>query len=680
MTTKIVPTICANCLTTCGINAHVEDGKLVKITPLEGHVYNKLCVKAQAIPDMVYAEDRLTHPLKKVNGDWKQISLNEALDTIADKLNEIKEKHGAKAVTINCQFGFYAHSRAASRFTSAYGTPNYISGSTGCMAGSAIGPGITISNHPILLGESYKDTRCIIVWGTNPYHSDLQKALRIKSAREKGAKLIVIDPRRIRLAKDADVHVQIRPGTDCALALGMMNVIIGEELYDKEFVKDWTVGFDELREHVKKYTPEAVEKITWVPAETIKEIARTYATSKPAVLSISWSVEHCTSGLQYCRAITILSAITGNLDVDGGNTYCPGFRMKRMKVKGGPPLTEAIGGDKWPLFAKFIGEDQGLALPSAILDEKPYPIKAVIIQGSNPCMSFPNSKRVREAFSKLDFLVVHDLYMTETAKLADIVIPAVFAYEQDIMLDYTNHFTPCLFMGRKAIDPPQECISDWKFWAELGRRTGSAEYFPWQEDQEFLAELLDTTDISINDLMEHPTGIWHHDPDARQQYLKEGFATPSGKLEIFSQTLQDLGYDPLPTFTEPGESLVSRPDLAEKYPFIMLNGTREEVFTNSMHHNIPKLMKRMPEPLIEINSASAKERGIANGDMVLIESPTGSIKMKAKVTDDIHPKVVSIPKGWTEANASFLISEGDRDPSTGYCGFRTQLCQISKAN
>lgn len=678
--TKVVPSICSNCMTQCGISAHVEDGKVVKVTPLRGHPFSTLCIKGQAIPDMIYAKDRITHPLKRVNGDWKKISADEAFDIIAGKLNETKEKYGDKALAMYVGLGFHAHSRFASRFASVYGTPNYSSGTSNCAGACMVGQGVTLDRHGIMLREDFEASHCVIVWGTNLHHSDLQRASRIEAAKKKGAKLIVIDPRRTRLAKEADIYTQIRPGTDCALALGLLNVIIAEELYDKDFVKDWTVGFDELREHVKQYTPEAVEEISWVPAKTIKEIARMYATNKPAAIAQYWSLEHCASGVQHQRAVAILMAITGNLNVDGGNIYYPMFRMKRMKTEGGPSLSTAVGGIRWPLFVRVIGEDQGLALPDAIIDGEPYPIKVLICQSGNPGTSFPNTRRVQEALEKLDFLVVHDYYLTETAKFADIFLPAVFPTEQEVLFDYSLQGAPWLFLARKAVDPPEGCIHDWRLWIELAQRMGYSTYFPWQSEHEFYEDLLESASVSLKELMEHPAGVWHHDPKERQQYLKKGFSTGSGKVEILSQALKDYGYDPLPTFIEPRESLISRPDLAQRYPFILLNGTREAVFCNSQHHNIPKLLKRVPEPLVEINDGAAKERGIVNDDMVVVESPYGSIRMRAKVTDDIHPKVVSIPKGWPQANGNLLIGEGDRDPITGYYGFRTQLCQVRKAD
>jgi anaerobic selenocysteine-containing dehydrogenase len=676
---KVVPTLCTGCLTSCGVNAHVEDGKLVRITPLKEHVFNKLCIKSSYIPDVVHAKDRITHPLKKTDGVWKQISLGEALDTIADKLTITREKHGPKALAIVTGLGMFPHMRVAPRFASAYGTPNYSSGISECAGASEISGVLTIGRDAALIGENFEGSRCVVVWGTNLHHSDLRIARGIESARKKGAKLIVIDPRRTRLARDADIHIQVRPGSDCALALSILYVIITEELYDKDFVENWTIGFEQLRDHVKEYTPEIVEKLTWVPAGKIREIARIYATHKPGAIARKFSVEHCVSGVQYRRATDILIAITGNLDIKGGNVYYPPFRLRKARLEGALPLSEAIGAIRWPLFSRLVGEDQGLAVPDAIIKGQPYPIKSVINQNCNPCMNYPNSQKVREAYGKLDFLVVHDFFMTETAKLADIFLPAVHVVEQDVLYDYSFQFTPYLFLGRKALDPPSGCIHDWELWLELAKRMGYRDFFPWGSLNELYQWLLEPTTIPLEKLKENSAGLWHMDPNKTKRYLGKGFLTPSGKVEIFSKTMKDYGYDPLPVFKEPAQSSVNEPGLVEKYPFIMLTGTREHAFFNSMHHNLAKALERTPEPLIEINTSSAREAGITHGDMVVIESLHGTIEMKANVTDDIHPKVVSIPKGWPQANVNFLIDDEERDPITGYPAFRTQICRVRKA-
>jgi anaerobic selenocysteine-containing dehydrogenase len=665
----------------CGIDVHVKRGRLIRVTPNKKHPFNKICIKAQAWLEHLYLKERITHPCKRVNGGWDQISWNEALDIIVNKLNNIKETYGAKALAVAAAApSAHLHSRVASRFCSLYGTPNYSGGSSYCLGSKVIGQGLTLSKHALSLYSDYEDTRCVVVWGMNPQSSDLSEAMKILSAKKRGAKLIVIDPRKTSIAKKADIYVPIRPGTDCALALGFLNVIVSEELYDKDFVENWTIGFDKLKEHVKTYSLERIEEITWVPAETIRKMAIMYATNKPAAITQGIAVEHCVSGVQTSRAISILIAITGNIDIAGGNVYSPLLRLKSFRVKGmGSSLSEAVGA-KYPLFGRFLGEDQALAVIDAILEERPYSIKALIIQGGNPLISWPNNNKVKKAFEKIDFLVVVDYFMTETAKLANILLPVAAPMEQDWARDYNYYGAPLLYLGRKAVDPPGECLADWKVWAELGKKMGFGEYFPWQTAEELYDELLGQTNITTIQLKGDPGGIWYRDPNERQHYLKEGFETPSGKVEIFSQTMKDYGYDPLPIFIEPAESPISKPELANKYPYILVTGSRIVTFLNSQHRNIVRLKKLSPEPLVAINTYLAKERGIANGDTVVIESPRGSIKMKAEVSDDVHPKVVIVPIGWAIANANILTDDENVDPITGYPGLRTLMCQVTKAN
>lgn len=677
--TKIVKSICPLCLKCCGVDAHVKDGELVKVTGMKEHPFNRLCVKARATSDWLYSKERITHPLKKVRQTWKEISWDEAFETIAAKLKYIKENYEAKALVVHLGNPFIGSHvpMVAKRFCSLYGTPNYTSGASHCFAAKGIGHGLSLSNRMLPLFSSYVDTRCVVVWGINPEQSDINQARDISLARRQGAKLIVIDPRRIPLAKEADIYAQIRPGTDSALALGLLNVIIGEELYNKEFVEKWTVGFDKLREHVKRYSPEVTERITWVPAETIRQLARMYANSKPATITQGVPLDHCTNGVETSRAISILITITGNLDVHGGNTYNPPLKQASLRIKGNVSVDEAIGA-VYPIFGKFTGETTSMPVPDAIITEKPYPVKALIVQGGNPVLTWPNTNKVIDAFQKLDLLVVSDLFMTETAKLADIFLPAASFFEEEILKEYTTNGLPLITLGNKAIEPLGDCLEDWKVWAELGKRMGYDSYFPWQSADELFDTLLKPTGITLGQLKENPGGVVFHEL-GQKDYLKQGLATPSGKVEIFSQVMADYGYNPLPTFTEPLESLVGQSALANKYPSILISGPRISVYTHSRFRNIGRLRKLVPEPLVEINSDSAKEMGIGNGDTVIIESPRGNVKLRTKLTEDIHPKVVSIQHGWNEANANILTDDERRDPISAYPGFKSVICRVTKA-
>ncbi len=678
---KIVKSICTMCPTCCGIDAHIRDGRLIRVTAMKEHPVNKLCVKAQGMVDWLYSEERITTPLKHIDGAWEKISWDEAFDIIGDKLNNIKENYGAKALVIYLGDPSLESShvlRVATRFCSLYGTPNFTSNASLCFAARGIGHGLSLSKRVLPLFPSYENTRCVVVWGYNPQQSNIIEAASIPSAKRRGAIIIVVDPRATPLAKKADIHIQIRPGSDCALALSLLNVIIAEELYDEVFVKKWTVGFDRLREHVKEYSPEVVEKITWVPAETIRKFATMYATNKPAVIAQGVSLDHCPNGVQNSRAISILIAITGNLDIPGGNIYNSPLKQTSPRIKGAVSLDEAIGAG-YPIFGKFTGETTAMPVTNAIITQKPYPIKALIVQGSNPVLTWTNTNRVREAFKKLDLLVVSDLFLTETAKLADIFLPAATFLEEEILRDYTFKGLPLIAIGNKAVEPLGDCLGDWQIWSELGRKMGYADYFPWQSADELFATLLEPSGITVKQLKQNPGGILYHELNRQEKYIEEGLNTPSGKVEIFSQTMAEYGYDPLPTFTEPLENLANKPKLAQSYPFILITGTRVNAFTHSQHRNIARLRKLVPYPLVEINTNTVKNLGIADGDHVVIESIRGSIKLQAKITDDIHPKVLSLQHGWDEANANILTDDEERDPISGYPGFKTVLCRVTKA-
>lgn len=676
---KIVKNICSMCNKCCGVDAHVKGGKLVKVTGMKEHPLNKLCVKGRAAVDWLYSRERITHPLKKAHRGWEEISWDEAFEVIGAKLKYIKDNYGAKALVVHLGDPFITNHvpMVAKRFCSLYGTPNYTSGASLCFAAKAIGHGISLSSRMLPLFANYEGTRCVVVWGINPEQSDIYEARDILQARRRGAKLIVIDPRRISLAGKADIYAQIRPGTDSVLALGLLNVIMGEELYDKDFVANWTVGFDKLREHVKRYSPEVVERITWVSAETIRQLARMYANSKPATITQGVSLDHCPNGVQTSRAISILIAITGNLDISGGNIYNSPLRQTSLRIKGNVLINEAVGA-KYPIYGRFTGETTSVPVPDTIITEKPYPIKALIVQGSNPVLTWPNTNKVIHALEKLDLLVVSDLFMTETAKLADIFLPAASFFEEEMLKDYTLNGLPLITINKKAIEPLGDSLEDWKMWAELGKRMGYVSYFPWQNADELFDTLLKPTGITLNQLKENPGGVVFHEL-GQKDYLKKGLGTPSGKVEVFSQVMEGYGYDPLPTFTEPVGSLVSQPALADEYPFILISGPRVTAYTHSRFRNISRLRKLAPQPLVEINTDSAKDIGVGDGDTVVIESPRGSIRLKAELTDDIHPRVVSLQHGWDEANANILTDDEERDVISAYPGFKSAMCRVIKA-
>lgn len=665
------------------MNVRLKDGQIVTVEGMKEHPHNQgaLCPRGAAAAQHNSSEDRLKIPLIRSGNEWKDISWDEALDVIATRLQQLKEKHGAKSLAVslgmNMILGGAATVGIIRRFLDVYGTPNYLTVDSICYRPRVVANTLTFGKVPIPEPEKAK---CIILWVHNPAASSpITASRKIRTGIQNGAKLIVIDPRRTKLAQNADIHVQPRPGTDCALALGLLHVIISEKLYDKEFVEKHTKGFPELVEHVQSFTPEKVADITWVPPDSIVEIARVFALIKPScVVPGVNSLDQTASGFQTTRAIAILTAITGNLDVPGGASAISRPRLKSLRL---PDLLQEkpLGAEEYPLsysvFGKMIGEGQGMVLPDTVLTGKPYPIKAMIVSGSNMVVSWPNSMKIRKMLQKLDFLVIMDIFMSETAELADIVLPAATFLESTDMLD---HFT--YVMLRKKLTRFAESLPDGEFWLKLAHKMGYNEYFPYKDMDDVLQSMLEPTGLSFEQLYcESPQGVQYGEVKYGQ-YRDKGFRTPSGKVELYSETMRELGYDPLPTYCEPVESPVSTPDSARDYPLILTTGARSTGNLHSQLRNVPELRTITPEPLAEINPSTAQNYMIVEGETIILENSRGSIQIKAKITEDIIPNVVSIPHGWAQANANLLTQEADGDPISGIPSLKSGLCRIRKIN
>ncbi len=684
MTKEVIKTDCIMCINSCGINAYVEDGKLVKVEGMPEHAVSQgyICPRGEALVEYVYSPERLQYPMKKVNGEWQRITWDEALDTIADELKKIKEKYGAKALAVysgsigteNIELAGFAQ-----RFRGVYGTPNLLSVEGNCFRSRIMARQMTFGGYPI---EEPWNSKCAIIWGQNMDNSRATIAAKVYKAIEEGTleHLIVIDPKRIPMAEKG-IHIRIRPGTDTALMLAMMNVIIAEKLYDKEFIDNNTIGFDKLVEHVKQYTPEKVEKITWVPADDIRKIARLFATSKPAAnVPGTCSIDQHINGFQGNRALAILQTITGNVDKPGSWISIPFIRLGDLRVT---EISEPVGADEHPLFRRFWGRTspygQQMLFADSVLDGKPYYIKALIVNGGNPALTLPDSKRVREAMRKLDFMVVMDLFMTDTAELADMVLPVCsFLEKSGVGYVYgVNSGIPYALLRKKVIEPVGESMADWRIWTELGRRMGYGDYFPWNTDDEVVDFFLKPSGLTREQLeKEYPEGTYYIEKE--KMYQGGVYRTPSRKIEIYSETLLENGYDPIPVFIEPSQSPLSTPELARKFPLILSTGARIPQYTHTQFRNIPSLRKQAPEPLAEMNPETAKKYGIADGDMISVETPKGKIIIKAKIDEELSPGIVSIPHGWSEANANLLTSLDVRDPVTGYTEMKALLCRIQK--
>jgi len=682
-TNQIVKTSCGLCTARCGLNVHVSKGKVIKIEGMPEHPisHGYICPKGETAADLEYSPDRLKYPMKRENGSWKRIPWDEALDIIAAKLKEIEADYGAESLVVFIGGPIFLDGVPSQmmlrRFLDVYGSPNYFSVDSMCYRPRLIAYYITLGEQ---MRPEVQKSKAIMLMGADTDNSCPTVSQAIRSAKEKGAKLIVVDPKRIQLAKEADIHIQLRPGTDCALLLAMMNVIIAEGLYDREFVERYTLGFDKLAEHVKDYTPERMAEITWVPAEKIRAAARLFGTVKPASIYQGFNtLDQTTSGFQSARAIPIMQAITGNVDIPGGFVHRAMLKEVKSTRLAHMLKAEPLWQDKYPLmyeiWGRALGEGQGMELPDVLLTGEPYPIKAMIIDGTNPALTWPNSSRVVEALKKLEFVVVMDLFMTPTAELAHLVLPAAGPLgKKDFCID--NRLTPYMMM-KKEIIQYEESWHDAKFWLNLAKRMGFEEYFPWKDLDEFIEWWLEPSGVSLKMLIEEKPGGMELELKYGT-FREKGFPTPSGKIEIYSETMEKLGYDPLPTYQEPFEGPVSTPDVAKEYPLILTTGARKLEFLHTQMRNISRLRDLVHEAFAEIHPETAGQYGIEDGDRIKISTKRGSIEIKAKFTEDILPQLVRIPHGWREANCNVLTFARPADPVSGIPNYKALLCRVEK--
>lgn len=677
--TKNVRSICSICNSSCGIILHIENNKLIKVSGDKDNPVTKgyICVKGKALPEIINSPHRLNRPMvKNKDNSWQKISWTEAIDIIAEKLKKVKSDYGPKALAVHVgQAGVRREfTPYVERFCFTYGTPNFSTAGSHCHKSKDMAARIT---YGALTVPDYKNSKCIVLWGSNHQKSCPTLVNNINSAKKKGASLIVIDPQKTNLAKAADVFLQIRPGTDGALALAMLHVIINEGLYDKKFIEKWTIGFEKLKEHVKECTPEWASKITSVDSGQIVKVARLFASSTPANITPGIAIELQSNGFQALRSISILQAVTGNLDIAGGALFSPPAALSSPRIE--EDLYEssnAIGESRFPLFHFFYKNAQANVCSDAIIASHPNAIKAMMIIGSNPISTWPNTEKLKVALKKLDFLVVMDHFMTETAKMADMVLPATTFLERNEFWDGASIYgLPILRLMPKVLEG-EGCISEWEFIVKLAKKMGYEKVFPWQSEEEAMEYRLQSLNISFKHL-ESSDGYQYRGVVERK-YERSGFKTPSKKVELYSQILERFGYGPMPTYVEPDESPVSRPDLAREYPFILTTGAREIEFYHSRYRNIVSLKDRLNEPLALLNPIDGERLGINNKQRIRIETKRGAVEIKVCLTDAIMQGVISVPHGWENVNANVLTDNVVLDPISGFPPDRALLARISK--
>ncbi len=690
MRDKIMKSTCGLCYAGCGVLIYVEQGKPAKIEGDPDSPVNKgaLCAKALSSLEHLYHSERLRYPLKRLGnrgeGDWQRVSWDEALETVVERLKSVKEESGAESVVFVHGAAKGLQETYLRRLANVFGTPNVASMGYVCFLPRKFGSVTTFGFNPI--PDYDYPPKCMVVWGS--YKSKIAEYQKTLEAQEKGAKLIVIDPRYTEFAQRADKWVRLRPGTDLALALGMIKVILDEALYEKQFVEEWTIGFDELRGHVKDYPPERVEKITWVAKDVIIELARMYATERPACIQMGNGLEQNINSFGTIRAISILKALTGNISVPGGEVYQAPLPMPDRYA---PELTldHMLPDEKKELrlgsdnkFLPFYQYAHPPTVIKAMIEGDPYPVRAAYIHGANPLLTYGNAQETFKAFMGLDFLVVADLFMTPTAALADIVFPSATYLEFDSIVN--PPYYPIAQVQQKVVQI-EECWPDFRILNEMAKKMGLGDFF-WEDERSFLDMILKPMGISFHEFREMgavsgSTEYYH--------YESKGFNTPSGKVELFSDRLREWGFDPFPVYREPQETPYSDPELAKEYPLIFTSG-KCEYYRHSGGRQIKTLRKRHPEPIVYIHPETAAKLGIEEGEWVWVATKRGRIRQKAFFAEEVDPRVVGVdyawwfPEkgaeaqyGWRESNINILT--GNKPPfnkELGSTNLRGILCKV----
>ena len=678
--------IAANCLTcscSCGVTLRVEEGRVVEAVGRESDPVSHgfICPKGRALPEIEEAPDRLRTPLRRrQGGGWDEIGWEEALDEVAERIAKLKASYGAESVAVHVgesgvgkEFPGYAQ-----RFCQAFGTPNVSDAGAHCHTAKEMAWVLTCGALP---APDFRHSRCMVLWGCNPSKSYPALGVPIAEALREGARCIVVDPRVTSLARRADVHLQLRPGTDGAVALGMLHVIIREHLYDAAFVDAWTVGFDALAERAAEYPPERAAEIAWVRPEDIEAAARLYAKSGPACIAPGIAPELQTGGVQALRAVACLEAVTGNLDVVGGGLFPLRPPLSKVRMKDAPrPVAAAVGAVEFPVYHRHTHHAQANLYARAILEGDPYPLRGLVVDGGNPLLSWPGAGTVRHAFEQLEFLAVMDVFMTDTARLAHIVLPAATFLERDELWGGSYLYAePRLGVALRALEA-EGCHTDWELWSGLAQRLGMQDFFPWEDERSALDWRLSPLGVTAAGLGAQEEGMLFAEKEERA-YLKKGFRTPSGKVELYSGQLETLGYDPLPGHTEPAESPLSRPELAADYPLVLTTGARELGYLHTRFRNIPSLRARFPRPVVEVHPDAASALGLVEGQMAAVVSPRDRVEAEVVITDAIDPRVIRMPHGWSEANVNLLTScgLGELDPVSGFPACRSFLARLESA-
>lgn len=694
--TQIIPTCCNACGGQTGILAHVINGKVVKLEPNSenpigvANTYDdfikeksrgaRMCPKGLCAIKQLYDPDRLLKPLLR-NGDngWQEISWDEALDFAAEKLTLLKQKYGPESLLWFSEDHSFTHIQQD--FCRAFGTPNYLNHSNLCDVARKAGFKLTLGDErPI---ADLADSKFILLFGWNPMAAIKWAYLpaALTTAVERGAKLVVVDPVFTATAAKASEWVPIRPGTDGVMALAMGQVIVTEKLYNKDFIDNCTVGFPEYAEYVADKDPEWAEQITGVPADTIRRLARELAVTKPAVVDTWSGVAHYSNGTESTRAIAMLLGLTGEIDGKGNLMITERIQPKHRKALTQWPEIKAQRvdgrGTKYPFAHK-----SGIYLEAreAMLTGQPYQPKTAVFVYQNFVMSVPNTQKNIKALKKLDFIMAIDVYRSETANMADLVIPGTHFLERyDLTANWVNF--PSIALRQPVVKPLHGGPTEYEFIMALAQRLGLPGFdLPYEDLLD--AELRGSAGICLDELKSLPGAVWNYGPTKYRKYFEKGFTTPSGKFEFYSQAIADKGFNPLPRIeVRSGQELGN-------YPLSLINWKCVE-HTHTRTQNNHWLIEMQGNNPLWMHPATAERLSLKDHDLVRIESATREGYAILKITPEIHPDVVGMSYGFGHKNMGSVAKgkginvnqfyEGKAENLTGQAIVKEAWVRVSKA-
>lgn len=691
---------CGICPDKCPIVATIEEGKIVKVEGDKDHPGGRVCPRGALTPQIVYSERRIKKPLirdgEKGSGKFREASWEEALNVAAEGFLKIKEQYGPDALV--SYLGSSGREDASMRcfmgpneFFKHLGSHNDMTcGCTCNFSSNMLTPVLTYGVPTPKLYQDIPNSEIVFIWGKNSKTDSgpLTTLQLVKAAKERGAQIIVIDPRGEGMAELADLWIPIIPGADGALVMAMLKLIVEEERYDKAFVKDYTKGFDEFAEYLKTITVEEMSGYCGVSVEMIHKLVDIFCSTTKISLVSYTGLEYQLSGIQNNRAIQTMWAITGKVDVPGGICIAteknPTVPLRPMEA-----VEQAVGAKEYPLFSRLSGSGQFVKLPDAVLNDDPYPVRGMLICAASPSITYPDQDLWEEIYKKLDCLVVFERFMSNDCKYADVIFPATTYYENQSVVSVPGGMR----LRNRFIEPVGEAKCDVFIFQALAEKMGFGDAYP-KNDEELMLWMCNGDAQLLEKLKENEYGVVNKPQIGYEKYKtgalradgQPGFPTPSGKFEISSTYIAECGYTPYPKYED--IRTIKEMGSEEEYPLIMTTAARSALRFCSFGPNLKEIADREPLPTVDMNEEDAKTYGVADGETVIVETAFGKGEFDVRICP-MAKGSIHIAGGagsfymegeWKSHNVNKLCSMKYTDPLCGFLTHKSVPSKVVKKN